>query len=322
MKTNSRPTRHCLQRLRQYYPKLSSAQQNIAAYILQNPEEAVGVSVHRLATLCDTSPSTVVRLAKDIGFEGVKEMKIALAQEVGTLLPRLSADRNGDAQGVGHELLDTTIQGLQETANAVDPAVLTQAAKLITAARHVDIYGASNSYLVGLDLVEKLKKLGIYATSYDNDYMQAISSASLEEQDVAIAITYSGETTSVVENLGMAQERGARTIAITNFADSSVRQYSDLIITTGVSRHLVPDGSMSGRISQLFVVDLLFVELFNSDPERYRKAYRKYNEILLRKVSKARSKKEPESGDDSEGAGDGVQEEEAQVLKLVGGKYE
>lgn len=329
--TTKRPSRHCLQRLRQYFPRLSAAQQGVAEYILQHPSEALNSSVHEIAAHCNTSPSTIVRLAKDIGFDGIKEMKLALAQEIGTLLPNIEAQHEFDDDGHLREILDNTILGLQETAASMDFPALQLAVDALAHARHVDVYGASTSFLVGMDLVEKLKRLGIYASSYDNSYMQAISSAGLGKGDVAIAVTYSGETRSVVENLAMAQEQGATTIALTNFQDSTVVQVADIIIPTSVTRHLLPDGSLGGRIAQLFAIDLLFIELFASDPERFQAAFHKYNQILLKKISKSRDRLGLANGgsagsrqneqDDTDQVADSEEsgEEGSSVMKLVGG---
>lgn len=278
-----------MQRLRQQIPRLSPAQQRVAEYVLQNPSEAMQASVQAIAATCGTSVSTVVRLAKDIGFEGLKEMKLALALEIGTLIPNLTT-RDQPGHGDASELLENTLLGLKETAAALDFTTVRRVAELLAAARHVDVYGASTSHLVGLDLLEKLKRLGIYASAYENSYMQAISSAGLGPQDVAVAVTYSGETRSVIESLASAREQGAKTVALTNFLDSSVVEFADFVLTTSVSRHLIPDGSLGGRISQLHVVDTLFVELIASDPTRFRSAFHKYNQILLQKVKKSRDR--------------------------------
>lgn len=287
--TVERPSRHCLQRLRQHYPRLSPAQQAVAEYVLKNPSEAMRTSIQDIAARCGTSVSTVVRLAKDIGFEGVKEMKLALALEVGTLIPNLSM-RERSSEGNAAELLENTVLGLSETAAALDIAGVQRVARLLGGARHVDVYGASTSYLVGMDLVEKLKRLGIYAATYENSYMQAISAAGLGSEDVAVAVSYSGETRSVVECLATAREQGATTVALTNFLDSSIVDVADVVLSTAVSRHLLADGSLGGRIAQLYVVDTLFIELIASDPKRFEAAFHRYNQILLQKVRKSRDR--------------------------------
>lgn len=258
--------------------------------MLQFPGEALSLSVHEMASRCGVSPSTIVRLAKDIGFLGVKEMKVQLALEVGTLLPSIAGSDLPDDASYASAVYENTNSALQQTLASLDPAAVDAAVAALTDASKVDVYGASTSYLVGLDLVEKLKRLGIYASGYSNSYMQAISAMSLNPGDVAFAVTYSGETVDVIDAIEVAKRQGATTIVITNFRESTIVQYADIVVPTSVSNNLLPDGSMSGRQAQLYIVDLLFTKVFATNPRRFNAAFLKYNQILLNKVSKSRDR--------------------------------
>jgi DNA-binding MurR/RpiR family transcriptional regulator len=303
--------------LRQHFQNLSAAQQRAAEFVLQNPSEALTLSVHEMAARCGVSPSTIVRLAQDIGFKGLKEMKMQLAMEVGTLLPAFEGGARLDDQGHAAAVFENTTLGLHETLEGLDHTAMNEAVAALASANKVDVYGASTSFLVGLDLVEKLKRLGIYASGYSNAYMQAISAMSLAAGDVAFAVTYSGETAEVIETLQVAGEQGATTIALTNFSDSTVVQVADIVVSTSVSRHLLPDGSMGGRIAQLYIVDLIFTKLFASDPARFAAKFHKYNQILLNKVSKAKDPTRPGQAPQwGDGAGD--DEQELGIMSLLG----
>jgi len=150
--------------------------------------------------------------------------------------------------------------------------------------------------------------------------MQAISAAGLSTGDVAIGISYSGETRNTVETLEMARKQGATIIAIVNFTDSTMVEIADIIVPTSVTRHVFPDGSLGGRIAQLFTIDVLFIKLFISDPDRFRRAYRKYNEILMNKVKKERSRsgERREAHQERESSGEG-RTPANEILKLLGG---
>lgn len=274
------------------------------------------MSIHDIAARCSVSPSTLVRLAKDIGFNGFKEMKVQLAMEVGTLLTPRDVSGQQDDQGHAKALFDNTVRGLEETLAGYDQAAVDAAVQALATASKIDVYGASTSFLVGLDLIEKLKRLGIYASGHANAYMQAISAMSLGKGDVALAVTYSGETADVIDALAVAREQGATTIALTNFSDSTVVQWSDIVVSTSVSRNLLPDGSMSGRIAQLYIVDLIFTKLFAKEPDRFAAAFRKYNQILLSKVSKSEENTDPPGAGMDDDAFDN--ELELGILSLAG----
>ena len=75
---------------------------------------------------------------------------------------------------------------------------------------------------------------------------------------MAVGISHTGVTLDTVDALRMARERGASTIAITNFVRSPIAGQADLVLTTAARETTFRSGAMSSRIAQLAVVDCLF----------------------------------------------------------------
>ena len=74
-----------LLRLREILPSLSSTERQIARYILENPDETTSLTVRELAGRTFSSPSSVVRICRAVGFRGYKELRHALILEMATL---------------------------------------------------------------------------------------------------------------------------------------------------------------------------------------------------------------------------------------------
>lgn len=74
--------KHVLMRLQEYQKQASASEKNIIDFLLGEMEEASELSVHELARKSFTSPSTVIRLCKKIGFRGYKEFRKAFLYEV------------------------------------------------------------------------------------------------------------------------------------------------------------------------------------------------------------------------------------------------
>ena len=74
--------KNALLRLREASASLSAAEQQIARYITENPEEATLLTVRELAQRTFTSPSSVVRVCRSVGFDGYKELRRALVGEL------------------------------------------------------------------------------------------------------------------------------------------------------------------------------------------------------------------------------------------------
>jgi DNA-binding MurR/RpiR family transcriptional regulator len=87
------------------------------------------------------------------------------------------------------------------------------------------------------------------------------AAALLGAGDVAMAISHSGATADTIDPLQVAAERGARTIALTNFATSPITSHAELVLTTAVRETPFRSGATASRIAQLAVVDCLFVSV-------------------------------------------------------------
>ena len=69
--------------LRQRFATLSPALQQIAKYVLDHPNEVVTSSMRTVGAHAGTPPSTLVRFAQHLGYEGWPQFKQAMAQEMG-----------------------------------------------------------------------------------------------------------------------------------------------------------------------------------------------------------------------------------------------
>ena len=61
-------------------------------------------------------------------------------------------------------------------------------------ARLIDIYSVENSEVAAMDLMTKLLYLGLPCRHFPDSYLQQITAAGLTEADVAVGISYSGES--------------------------------------------------------------------------------------------------------------------------------
>ena len=117
-------------------------------------------------------------------------------------------------------------------------------------AKNVDIYSVENSVSSANDLATKLLYLGINVKMYTDSYLQKISAYNLSSDDVAIGISYSGNSKDTVEMIKTAKKRGATTVVITNYKDSKIVKYADILICT------------SSKM-QCFMEMQYFLELYN-----------------------------------------------------------
>lgn len=252
----------CFLKLKEALPTLPKSEQRTAKYILENPDKIASLSIGELANRCDTSKATVIRLCKSLGYKGYKEFKAKLL---------------GDIANNGHEQIKYTdiilcndlgtlakgvcannVKSIENTLSILDMNELEKAVDTIIAAKRVDFYGVGISGLVALDAQNKFLRINKISVVCTDSHQQILAAASLKKGDVAVMISYSGETKDILETLEMIKESEATVISITRYGKNSLSKASDIRIYTASLEPLLRSGATGSRIAQLTVIDILF----------------------------------------------------------------
>ena len=161
---------------------------------------------------------------------------------------------------------------VEETAQQLDREALKAAADALAGASRVDIYGIGASAIVGTDLQQKLHRIGVISFAWNDPHIALTSATLLSRKDVAIAVSHSGATSETIESLAAARDRGATTVAITNFPLSPLAKSADIVLTTAARETSLRSGATASRIAALTVVDCLYIAVAQRDLPRARKA--------------------------------------------------
>ena len=255
-----------LVKLRAQAPQLRPSEQRIARHILDDPEAAMSMTVADLAAACSTSTASVMRFRKQLGFDHVRDLRIellrALAQRDAEPSPRqVSGDIGKDHtldDIIGH-VSASEAQSIADTATHLDRDALDRAIYAMAGAPRIDIFGIGASAFVGLDLQQKLVRIGHTALNWADPHGAWTAAATLGPDSVAVAISHSGKTNDTVEFLALARNHGATTVAITNNASSPLANRADVVLTTVASESPFRAGALGSRIAQLMVIDCLFI---------------------------------------------------------------
>ena len=132
----------------------------------------------------------------------------------------------------------------------------------------IDIYSVEISGVAASLQMAKLLYLGLPCRYFSDYYYQRISAGSLGEGDAAVGISYSGTSKDTVDAIRTAKRAGATTIVITNFKDSPISRYADILICTSQEQFIYGNAIFS-RMTQLLIVDMLYMGIIASDYDHY-----------------------------------------------------
>jgi DNA-binding MurR/RpiR family transcriptional regulator len=254
-------------RLRALLPSLAPAEQRVAQRVLDDPQGVASSTISELADRCQTSETTVIRFCRAVGFSGYPALRLTLAAEQG----RAQRD-SGTARAVSGDIgpgddLDQVVakiafadaRAVEETGQQLDVRALHAVVDALVPARRIDVYGVGASAFVAQDFQMKLHRIGQVAFAWSDFHRALTSAALLNGDDVAVGISHSGATQDTIEAIGLARERGATTVALTNFPRAPLAQMADHVLTTAARETTFRSGATASRLAQLTVVDCIFV---------------------------------------------------------------
>lgn len=250
--------------------QLTNSEQKIVSCVLDNNEEVCKSSIQEFAKRCNTSPSSIVRFCKKIGFEGFQEFKIELAKGIPTLKKSQNIvyeDVRVDdtIRNIVEKISAGNIKSIENTIDLLDYDEVEKAVEALSNANNIFLYGVGASGIVAMDFQYKLMRINRNAFMYLDSHTQLSSSVNIQENDIAVGISHSGETLEIFKAIEMANKKGATTISISKYGNNSLSNISNISLCTGGIEKNLRVGAIASRIAQLTVVDILFVGLAQKD---------------------------------------------------------
>lgn len=283
-----------LVRIRSLLPGLARAEQRVAKVVLADPASVAHRSITDVAEQAGTSETTVTRFCKAIGVGGYPELRIALAADTARTAARLHRDLGGEI--AEDDLLSEVVakvayadaRAVEETAEQLDVEILGAAVAALAQAPRIDIFGVGASGVVALDFQQKLHRIGRTAFAWSDVYTALTSAALLRPGDVAVGISHTGSSVDTLDVLTEARQRGASTVALTNFPRSPITELADHVLTTAARETTFRSGAMSSRVAQLILVDCLFIGVAQQHLETVREAMHLSREAVSGRRTKSR----------------------------------
>lgn len=246
------------------YNEFSKAEKKVADYILKNHENVIYMSITDLADACGVGESSVFRFCKSIDMKGYQELKIQLAHSSSNSPPAqpVEVSEEDSTKELSKALLMTTTSALQDTYNLMDEENIRKTVELFVKANRIYFYGVGSSMITAMDARSRFMRITNKTEMIFDTHLQNMAASLMTKDDVAVFFSYSGSTKDTIETARIAHNRGAKIIAITRFMKSPLTNYADITLLSGANEGPLQGGSLSAKISQLFLVDLLYAEYF------------------------------------------------------------
>src|SRR5690606_38424324 len=169
---------------------------------------------------------------------------------------------------------------LEDTKSLIDNEMIEQCIELIRQARNICLFGMGSSLLVAQDAHLKFMRLNKPCTVNVDWHVQLLTAKNMSASDIAIIISYSGETVEMITCAKAIKKTGAKIITITGYGNSPIASLADYPLYVAANDALIRSGAMSSRISQLNMIDILYTGYANT---QFEKALEKISKTHIQK---------------------------------------
>lgn len=271
--------------LRSSYENLTNAERRIADYIMDNPHTFIKQTVSDIASSTKSSEITVSRFCKKLGFNGLQNLKIALASGIkpSNNLNYQNIETTDSYQLIAGKIFQNIADGLNDTLKLLNFADVDHAVTLLSKAKRIAAYGFGNSATICKDIETRFIRFGIPVQAYSDSHQQFTSASLLNKNDVIIAVSHTGSSTELLESVKIAKQNAAKIIAITSYSNSALSKLADITLT-GMGREVhYRSEAMASRLIHIAIVDLLYTGMSIKKHTSYVKNINKMRKVIAQK---------------------------------------
>lgn len=227
---------------------LNKSDNEILSYCIRNNKRISEMKVQEVADELYTSPASVIRFCKKLGFSGFSEFKAALKVEI---------FQSKGAQAEESRPTDF-LRDVRKTIQLIQEETIDRILEKIHASRRVEFYAAGSSRTVAAEFVKRLQIIGKPAFWYDDSSLMNISAKQVTEEDLVIAISVSGETSLVIAAANMAKSRGATIVSVTNLGSNTLSDMADENVYVNSTFFMKSEITVRSRVQLLLVCEYIF----------------------------------------------------------------
>lgn len=239
----------------------------LCEFILNFPSDIIHYSITEFSSKSKVSNASIVRFTQKLGFNGFHDFKMSLAQEIAQKDENDNSlifgpfEKEDSIEIIAQKFYKINITALEHTMSIMNYNEVYKAAKMILSARKVHFFGIGYSGITALDSKYKFMRIGIDSDAYTDGHTMIMMSAIMQKDDLVFAISHSGNTREIVHSLKVAKECGAKIICISSSLNSEIVQFADAIAIYVSTESKFQSGSVSTKIAQFFVLDLIYTEV-------------------------------------------------------------
>lgn len=251
-------------RIKEEYRKLTKSEKKVADYFIDNYKDAINESTQSIAVATDTSPATVIRFVKTLKFDGLQQLKLAIAADMDSQKPDITDEIIHQKDGLS-EIVEKNkrnlINSIERLYALMDLELIEKSVDAIDSAKKVYLFGVGASGIVCYDINYKLSRIGKDVVFNNDIHLQLVNLNFITKEDACVCVSYSGNTKETVLVAEIAKKAGAKTVGICCYGKNELSKICDITLRVPHDERELRLGAISSRNTTLTLLDTIYLAI-------------------------------------------------------------
>ncbi|REC32448.1 sugar isomerase [Enterococcus pseudoavium] len=282
----------------------SNAEATLVEYILDQGTAIESLTIKEIAAANFVHPSTLIRVAKKLGYQGWLELRTEFLAEqtylqtyfedVDANLPFQSTD---GLMTIANKIATLERTTIDDTLSLLNHDDLQKSKQLLLNAQQIKIFGSNANLLISQDFALKMRRIQknvVTSQTLGEDAYEAFNS---QPDTCAILISYTGENNFILQLAKILQKQKTPIIALTSIGDNTLASMSQAVLRITTRERLYSKiANFTINSSICYLLDVLYASIFTEDYQKNLNHLIEIGELAdKRKTSSAIMSESPES---------------------------
>ena len=241
----------------------SNAETALVTYILEKGTAIESMTIKEIAEANFVHPSTLIRVAKKLGYKGWLELRTEFLAEqtyLQTYFEDVDANfpfqTNDGIMTIANKIASLERTTIDDTLSLLNHDNLQKAKQLLLNAKQIKIFGSNANLLISQDFalkMRRIKKNVVTSQTLGEDTYEAYNS---QADTCAILISYTGENNFILQLARILRKQNIPVIALTSIGENTLASYSQAVLRITINSSIC------------YLLDVLYSCVFAEDYQK------------------------------------------------------
>lgn len=264
--------------------KLTETEKEILEYMVENLDALPKLSSRKLAERTYTSPTTIVRFVKKLGYQNYNDFKYNIISKLKNRNEESQITSHEDALTVLNKVEKIQIEAMHEFKNKISLETFQKVIDECSKYQYIDIIANDCNSILGKYAMHYFTSLGKIVQVYHETNQQIYASMNVPQDHLVIIISKYALHETLLNCALTLKRRHITTIAITNHQENSLSKRCDYVIPVSFYTNKDRFDEFQFHMTVKYIFDCLFSVLYSYDMEKAKQIEKIHTDIFFDKM--------------------------------------